>query len=112
MQELLGHPSMKFSKGHLLREHEQIICHIPSRKKYNFSKKKFKAKSYYVQCPKIQKMVQQLMNHFFHYDIRNQGGFFPTHNIFTKNHFFLSILIYDQICSFFVTVDYVAYSPV
>ena len=39
MQELLGHPSMKFSKGHLLREHEQIICHIPSRKKYNFSKK-------------------------------------------------------------------------
>ena len=74
--------------------------------------KKFKAKSYYVQCPKIQKMVQQLMNHFFHYDIRNQGVLFPTHNIFTKNHFFLSILIYDQICSFFVTVDYVAYSPV
>ena len=52
------------------------------------------------------------MNHFFHYDIRNQGVLFPTHNIFTKNHFFLSILIYDQICSFFVTVDYVAYSPV
>ena len=33
MQKLLGHPSMKFSKGHLLREHEQIICHIPNRKK-------------------------------------------------------------------------------
>ena len=48
--------------------------------------KKFKAKSYYVQCPKIQKMVQQLMNHFFHYDSRNQGVSFPTHNIFTKNH--------------------------
>ena len=60
MQELLGHPSMKFSKGHLLREHEQIICHIPSRKKSTtLAKKRFKAKSYYVQCPKIQKIVQQ-----------------------------------------------------
>ena len=60
MQELLGHPSMKFSKGHLLREHEQIICHIPSRKKSTtLAKKDLRPNLIMCSALKFRKIVQQ-----------------------------------------------------